>query len=58
MKNIENTNSANSRTITIGLDKNLSRSLTLHKDEYTSFPQKNRMIPHILFYYLFLLFSY
>lgn len=43
MKNTENTiNCANSRTITVGLDKNLSRSLTLHEHEYTSFLQQKQ----------------
>lgn len=32
----------NSRTITVGLDKNLSRSLTLHEHEYTSFLQQKQ----------------
>ena len=43
MKTTENTiNCANSRTITVGLDKNLSRSLTLHEHEYTSFLQQKQ----------------
>ena len=41
MKNTENTiNCANSRTITVGLAKNLSKSLTLHEHEYTFLQQK------------------
>ena len=55
MKNTENTiNCANSRTSTVGLDKNLSRSLTLHEQEYTSFlQQKQDETTYIIIYSYF-----